>query len=421
MRQHFPFCLHRASSWILLAMLAIFFPALGFTQEQVLYSFTGTHGDGLYPFAPVTLVKGKLYGTTLDGGAGYGNVFQLNRNSNGTWTSKTLLSFQGSSGYAPGGYGPLGGLVGDAAGNLYGMTQAGGVHGYGVAFKLAPDGKGGWAETVLHPFNGFDGSQPVASLIFDNAGNLYGTTSFGGAKAYGRGNVFKLSPNSDGTWTESVLLTFNGADGWRPLGGLTFDAAGNLYGTTDEGGASGFFGNVYKLSPGSDGKWTETVLYSFDGNDGAYGIGNVVFDSAGNLYGTTFGGGGTSCEFGCGVVFELSPNSNGSWTYTVLYRFTGGSDGADPYAGLAIDQAGNLFGTTAFGGDFSACNVGCGVVFKLARDLQGQWAYTVLNSFNDSDGAAPESNLILGPTGLLLGTTVSGGSASGGVVFELAP
>lgn len=106
------------------------------------------------------------------------------------------------------------------------------------------------------------------------------------------------------------------------------------------------------MSPGANGKWTETVLYSFDGNDGAYGIGNVVFDKAGNLYGTTFGGGGTACEFGCGVVFELSPNSIGSWTYTVLYRFTGGSDGADPYAGLAIDAAGNLYGTATFGGRF---------------------------------------------------------------------
>ena len=419
MRQQFPVSLCGVSSWMIVAMLAVLFPALGFSQERVLYSFTGTHGDGQYPFAPVTVVKGKLYGTTLNGGTGYGNVFELSRNSSGDWTEKTLLSFQGSSGYSPGGYGPLGGLVADEAGNLYGTAQAGGVHGYGVVFKLAPDGKGGWIETVLYAFNGTDGSQPVASLTFDKAGNLYGTTSFGGARAYGRGNVFKLSPNPDGTWTESVLLTFNGADGWRPLGGLTFDAAGNLYGTTDEGGGHKYFGNVYKLSPGADGKWTETVLHSFDGTNGGYGIGNVVLDKAGNVYGTTFGGGGTACEFGCGVVFELSPNSNGTWTYSVLYRFTGASDGADPYAGLAIDEGGNLYGTTAFGGDF-VCLSGCGVVFKLARDQHDQWTYSVLNSFNVSDGTAPESNVILGPNGTLLGTTVSGGSGNG-VVFEVAP
>jgi uncharacterized repeat protein (TIGR03803 family) len=405
---------------MIVAMLVLFFPALGFSQERVLHAFTGTHGDGEYSFAPVTMVKGKLYGTTLNGGtAGSGTVFELSRNSTDRWTEKTLVSFDGSSGYSPGGYGPLGGVVADAAGNLYGMAQAGGVHGYGVVFKLAPDGKGGWTETVLHAFDGVDGSQPVASLVFDKAGNLYGTTSFGGAQAYGRGNVFKLSPNSDGTWTETVLLTFNGGNGWRPLGGLTFDAAGNLYGTTDEGGASGYFGNVYKLSPGANGKWTETVLYSFDGNDGAYGIGNVVLDRAGNLYGATFGGGGTSCEFGCGVVFELSPGSNGSWSYTVPYRFSGGSDGANPYAGLALDGAGNLYGTTAFGGDF-VCLDGCGVVFKLARDGQDQWSYTVLNSFEVTNGTGPESNVILGPAGMLFGTTVSGGNGNG-VVFELAP
>lgn len=409
-------------AWITLLVFSTSISISALSQDKVLHSFGSSPDDGASPFDAVTLVQGKLYGTTQSGGGGAhpgGTVFELSPSSNGTWTEKVLLRFQAPNGDAPDGYGPVAGLAADAAGNLYGTTEAGGVKAYGVIFKLAPDDKGGWRETVLHDFDGNDGWMPMASMIFDKAGILYGTTSRGGSRDGGAGNVFKLSPNSDGTWTETVLFTFNSADGSQPMGGLTFDAAGNLYGTTDVGGANRYFGNVYKLSPGADGKWTETVLYSFDGANGGYGIGNVVLDKAGNLYGTTFGGGDNACQFGCGVVFELSPSPNGTWTYTVLHRFTGGSDGADPYAGLTIDDAGNLYGTTGFGGDF-VCEAGCGVVFKLSRNQQGRWDYAVLDSFDDNDGAAPESNLILGPSGTLFGTSLGGGSARSGVVFELA-
>lgn len=417
---------HLIPTWFVLLILVVTIPISTFGQDKVLHRFGNTQNDGESPFAPVTLVKGTLYGTTQNGGGSQaaGTVYEVSRNSSGRWTGKVLLSFSYTP-YAPGGYAPQGGLVADAAGNLYGTTWGGGIYDYGVVFKLAPDGKGGWTETTLHAFNGTDGNQAVASLIFDQAGNLYGTTLIGGSRFGGNGNVFRLSPNSDGTWTETVLFKFNGENGSHPMGALTFDAAGNLYGTTDVGGAHNYFGNVYKLTRGKHGKWTETVLHSFNGADGGYGIGNVVFDTAGNLYGTTFGGGGTACEFGCGVVFELSPNSNGAWTYTVLYRFSGGSDGADPYAGLTIDDTGNLYGTTGFGGNFSVCGDGCGVVFKLSSNKKGEWTYTVLNSFDDSDGAVPESNVILGPSGTLFGTTLGGGGgklcgAGCGTVFKLS-
>ena len=226
-----------------------------------------------------------------------------------------------------------------------------------------------WNEKVLHNFNGSDGSASRSGLIFDAAGNLYGTTYTGGT--YNYGTVFELSPMVDGGWSETVLHNFNnnGSDGWGPLSALTFDAAGNLYGTTAQGGTYSCgklgCGTVFELSPMPGGGWMETVLYSFgNGTDGVYPIyGALIFDAAGNLYGTTSSGGTHNCQGigGCGTVFKLSPTG----TETVLYSFDH-YDG--DWAGLIFDATGNLYGTTEYGGT-NQCDgplPGCGTVFELS-------------------------------------------------------
>ena len=187
-----------------------------------------------------------------------------------------------------GGYFPAGGLIFDAAGNLYGTTFGGGAYGWGTVFELTPSGDGSWTKRVLHSFNRSDGGQLEGGLIFDAAGNLYGTTSGGGV--YGYGTVFKLTPNGDGSWVESVLYSFGHKrhDGAWPLSSLTFDAAGNLYGTTNSYGAHGF-GTVFELTPNGDGSWTESVLHSFNSSHG-YPYAGLIFDTVGNLYGTTYYG-----------------------------------------------------------------------------------------------------------------------------------
>ena len=252
---------------------------------------------------------------------------------------------------------------------------------------------------MLYSFTGSDGSEPFAGLIADSSGNLYGTTQSGGASG-GHGVVFKLSPSG----TETVLHTFTGgSDGGIPRAGLIADTGGNLYGTTAGGGASNA-GTVFKLSPSG----TETVLYSFTGSDGSGPFAGLIADSSGNLYGTTQSGGASG---GHGVVFKLSPGG----TETVLYSFTGGSDGGTPRAGLIADSSGNLYGTTQFGGP-GCGGVGCGVVFKLSPS----GTETVLYSFTGSDGSGPFPGLIADSSGNLYGTTLSGGASGGhGVVFKL--
>jgi uncharacterized repeat protein (TIGR03803 family) len=307
---------------------------------------------------------------------------------------KVLHRFHGANGTNP-----YAGLILDAAGNLYGTTYYGGASGDGTVFKLAPNQDGSWTESVLHSFNRSDGWSPQAGLIFDAAGNLYGTTVVGGASS--DGTVFKLAPNQDGSWTESVLHSFNGSDGWVPYAGLIFDAAGNLYGTTVEGGDTNV-GTVFKLAPNQDGSWTESVLHSFHGSDGAYPYAGLIFDAAGNLYGTTVEG-----DTNVGTVFKLAPNQDGSWTESVLHSFNG-RNGQYPYAGLIFDAAGNLYGTT-YGGGASAD----GTVFELAPNQDGSWTESMLHSFHGSDGERPRAGLIFDAAGNLYGTTAGGGGASG--------
>jgi uncharacterized repeat protein (TIGR03803 family) len=276
-----------------------------------------------------------------------------------TGPEQVLYAFQGGTDGAF----PSGPLISDSSGNLYGTTGGGSGNGSGTVFELRSSGSGGWTETVLYSFQGgSDGAAPNSPLIFDQAGNLYGTTFGGGA--YQQGTVFKLSPNGSGGWTESILYSFGAytSDGLQPDGGLIFDQSGNLYGTTSGGGPNicsrySNCGTVFQLSPNGSGGWTETLLYSFQGgSDGGQPNSPLIFDRAGNLYGTTTYGGGTPCvDFnvgsGCGTAFELSPNGRGGWTETIVYAFQGNSDGTFPSAGLIFDQSGNLYGTTSLGGD----------------------------------------------------------------------
>ncbi|MGB6675528.1 MAG: choice-of-anchor tandem repeat GloVer-containing protein [Terriglobales bacterium] len=410
--------------------------------ETALYSFKG-RSDGKSPLAGVVFdQKGNLYGTTSGGGLynegcyGYdstcGVVFEITPEGQET----VLYAFCAKANCTDGDY-PSDAPVFDQKGSLYGTTLNGGAHGQGVVFKLAPDGK----ETVLHSFcakggtNCTDGALPAAPLVFDQKGNLYGTTAGGGAHSFGV--VFKLSPKG----VESVLYSFcakggtHCTDGSEPYAGLTFDRSGNLYGMTTVGGSIHSCGLgcgdgvVFKLTP--EGK--ETVLYTFctlancaDGSRSGEGAG-VIFDQEGNLYGTTIVGGRikSECVYGCGVVFKLTPEGK----EIVLYKFcalTNCTDGWDPDAGVIFDQKGNLYGTTGGGGFYNNkyCRYGgCGVAFKLAPNRKE----TVLHTFcakggtNCSDGANPSAGIIFDRKGNLYGTTALGGGYSSGVVFKVTP
>ena len=335
--------------------------ANGKWTEAVLHNFQGG-ADGKYPYGGVTMdAKGNLYGTTVSGGNGgtcsgdgCGIIYKLTLSGN-SWPESVLYSFTGGAD----GAGPGGGVVFDKKGNLYGTTPDGGdVNGCGcgVIYQLAPTRSGGWKQKVIHTFTGGnDGSTgSLGSLFIDKAGNVYGVAELGGAHA--AGTAFKLSLVS-GKWKMSILDEFTGTPhAGFPYGGLISDSTGSLYGTTYYGGANGL-GSVFKLTKGANGKWTENDLYSFkSGTDGDSPTSTLVFDGHGNLYGTTSAGGDSN---GDGTVFKLTPASGGKWNESVVYRFKNNPDGSQPYYGMTLDKADNLYGTTAIGG------VGSGVVFKL--------------------------------------------------------
>ncbi len=315
---------------------------------------------GRYPLGRVVFgPDGTLYGTTLAGGSGHGTVYNLRPPATGCratfclWTGTVIYSFTGGlDGDGPYEVDP----VFDQAGDLYGTTATGGTNDDGVVFKLTPSG-GGWTESVIHSFSGDDGMGPESGLIVDSAGNLYGTTSGGGAN--GAGAIYQLAPSGSG-WNERVLYSFEGAaDGGAPFGALIFDRAGNLYGTTSTGGyGSGYGGTVFELSP-SGGSWTINVLYELSGLPGCGPEGNVAVDATGHLYGIT------SCDGANlnGSVFKLTP-AMGRWTYTSLHDFTGGSDGGYPLGGITLDAHGNVYGTTERGGE-DCLPVGCGNVWEV--------------------------------------------------------
>lgn len=371
---------------------------------SVIHNFTNEGKDGASPYGgPILDAEGNLYGTTYLGGIyGNGSVYRLSP-SGSSWKYTSLYSF----GPEPDGAGPaFGSLAMGPNGSLFGTTEGGGY--FGTDFEIC-NCKG--REVEVHQFGqGTDGAQPIGGVVLDSAGNFYGTTSLGGT--YGNGTIFeetlsggKIGKKS-GTWTETVIYNFKGGkDGTNPPAGVTLDAQGNLYGTTSLGGAHGY-GVVYKLSHHRSG-WKQTVLYTFQGlSDGQYPVGGVILDQAGNLYGTTFdggvNGGGTVYELspsgkgwtftalysltgiyggpynkltlangniygftqagganGLGSIFMLVP-ANGGWTFTDLYDFVGGSEGEQPYGSVAVDSVGNIFGTANVGGSKNQ-----GLVFEI--------------------------------------------------------
>ena len=277
---------------------------------------------------------------------------------------------------------------------------------------MAPNGDGTWTERVIASM-----FRPSGGLIFDASGDIYGVEEVGGAFDYGK--VFELTPNSDGTWTENDLYSFaDGSDGKYPSDGLIFDAAGNIYGVAAGGGPPPNWGLIFKLTPNLDESWTESVLYRFTGGkDGGSPASRMILDAAGNLYGTTGGGGNLNCNrpYGCGVVFKLDTSGKES----VLHTFAG-HPAADPSGGLIFDGLGNLYGT-AYSGDGGAHNGGA--VFKLTPSSHGGWAYSVLHAFQGKPALHPTGRLVLDKAGNLYGTTQECGGGMGcyGVVFEITP
>ncbi len=405
---------------ILFALTVVTSPAAQAQTYNVLYNFTGGL-DGAHPYAGVTMdAAGNLYGTANAGGDltcnpphGCGTVYALKHRGSGL-VFNPLYTF----GVGPDGGIPAAPVVFGPDGALYSTTSYGGTNGRGTVFKLRPSPTAcktaicPWSENLLYSFQGGangDGSNPIG-LVFDHAGNIYGTTSGGGS--YGGGTVYQLTPSGNGG-TESVLHAFGGAgDGSLPYRSvMIFDNGGNLYGTTALGGSNSY-GTVFQLTPSGSG-WTEKVIYNFtDGNDGGYPYAGLILNQSGNLYGATTDGG----TGGGGTVFELSP-SGGGWTYSVLYSITGPlGDQCGPAWALIMDAGGSLYDTTQCDG---ANNLGS--VFKLTN-TGGIWTYTLLHDFtNGNDGGYPASSVTLDASGNLYGTTGYGGANGQGVVWKITP
>jgi uncharacterized repeat protein (TIGR03803 family) len=383
-------------------------PSLALAADQgdkVLYSFP-TFGTG-FPYGNVLRESGALVGTASGEGnnrSPYGQIFMLRRSGN-SWTAKKLAGFNGQNGATP-----LDGLTGGSKGTYYGTTSKGGAYGQGMVFELSKSGQD-WSENILYAFQGGkDGAYPGGRLVVGK-GVLYG------ADSGGDGEVFQLKP-TPGSWTKIVLHAFGGRDGKSPTGGLIRDpGTGNLYGSTYKGGASGC-GTVFALTP-SAGQWKFQTIYSFQcGSDGANPDSELIEDSSGALYGTTYAGGYLSCgngSTGCGTVFRLAQGKTG-WHESVVHAFAG-SDGAYPqdHGGLAMDEAGTtIYGTVSQGGQYYR-----GAVFKVSTSGT---AYAVVHSFGGAgDGEYPQGGVTLDrTTGTLYGTTFSGGAYGYRTVYQIA-
>jgi uncharacterized repeat protein (TIGR03803 family) len=405
-----------------IAALTLASSAWAGVNEKVVYTFGGSNG-AIPQSKLVYTSSGELFGTTEIGGNtatcpntnGCGVVFELSAPNHGVRNYRLLYVFNGGTGD---GQLPLGNIVFDGAGNLYGVTEFGGPgagsYGGGTVYKLSPAGGGLWTETVIHTFgSGSDGLWPLAGLTADAAGNLYGTTSVGGTN--NSGTVYKLTPNSDGSWSETILYSFGphqGADGYSPAGEVILDATGNIYGTTVLGGTLNF-GLVFELSPNS-GAYTETILYSFTGHkdQGQPGF-PLWMDATGNLYGTNGG-----VKTGNGAVFKLTRNSDGSWTETTIHRFDPyhNNDGGSPSSGLTVDASGSLWGTTLAGG-----TNGAGTVYLLLPRTGGGWSYHVIYNFDGVSQAWPTAGVTLGPGHTLFGVTGDDTVPYSGGVYEITP
>lgn len=395
---------------ILCACFAVIFGTALFAQAQTLtnlHTFTGGP-DGYEPYAGVTLdQQGRIYGTAYQGGShGDGVVFRLVR-QNGAWVFSPIYIF-GSRDHD--GNTPFSRVVFGPGGLLYGTTFSGGAGNSGTVFSLQPPITAcksflcPWTETILYSFTGAgDGGGPAyGDLAFDQAGNIYGTTISGGSS--NQGVVFKLT-RSGGSWTESVLWNFTGqGDGANPVSGVTFDNAGNLYGTTSTYG-SGYSGAVYELSPTQSG-WSETTLYSFTFETGA-GSGGLVMDAHGNLFGITGG-----LDGGVSAAYELTPQ-NGSWSFSLIQNF--GNEYIGAIAAPTFDSQGNLYGSLpTTNSDLT------GEIFKLTPS-GNQWIYSAFYQFDGSSAGAPLGGVTFDASGNMYGTGLDGGSDYDGTVWKITP
>lgn len=379
-------------------------------SEQVIYSFPSPGPQGYWPATQLVYRSGKFFGTTNNGGeevCNCGVVFELAPKTGGGWNYKVLHVFQGS----PDGASPVGNIVFDSAGNLYGAAPFGGNYSSrGTVFELSPNANGSWTYNTLHSFgNTGDGSYP-AGLAIDAAGNLYGPAGSGGAN--NAGAIFKLAPGTDGAWTESLIYSFSGpTDGAGPNANLAIDTFGDLYGTTYNSGPNNL-GTVFELTPGIDGDWTESTLFS---PYSSLGIAiTLTLDASGNVYCTTYPASGSE---NLGAVFELTSNSDGSWLDTTLHTFIKSKGGQYPKGALAVSTNGILYGTTQFGG---ANNFG--IIYTLKPGSNGTWVFNDLYSFagGTTDGQGPLEGVTL-VSGSLYGTTINGGEYSNGAIFKLTP
>ena len=390
--------------------LVLFAPSAAAQSYTVIHNFAAA--DGASPGAGVVEdAAGHLYGTTMGGGTGNcngggcGTVYQLNKTSSG-WSEKVLHSFQGNDGDFPSSLVTL-----DANGNVFTTAEQCLSGCDGTVIELTPQQNGSWSETVLHSFTGTpDGNLPDTGLLLDpSTGTLYGATEAGGAESYGA--VYALA--GLGYSGYSLAYSFPGrrslrADGNPPSQTLVRDTAGNLYGTGSDNLGQG---TIFELSPNEQGGWAETILYRFSNYvDGEEPFGGLTIDSAGNLYGATYGGG----LYQFGVIYKLAPTSNGSWTYNVIYAFRGGNDGSYGSSRPTLDAAGNLYGTTQYGGTGYD-----GTVFKLTL-AQGQWTKSILHNFRGLDGGIPQlCSVWVDSHGAVFGTTLAGGEFGRGVVYQI--
>lgn len=380
---------------------------------SVLHNFTG-QGDGSTPLAGVTIdARGNFYGTTSTSSQyGFGNVYRM-VHSGSNWSFSVLYSFEGETLFTLDGAQPYSRVTIGPDGALYGTTHLGGngqgcreLHGCGTVYNLRQSIDGAWTEKMIFQFGYYDGYGPLyGDVVFDQAGNLYGSTPYGGANLMG--TVYRLIPDN-GAWVETVVHSFVGPDGSTPLNGPTADSAGNLYGATSGGGESGF-GTVYRLRALSS-SWAEGVLHSFQGGgDGVGPSSGIVLDQGGNLYGVTQAA-GTGAG---GTAFELTPMSGGGWGFSTLFGFLGATP-AGSYRTLVSDSVGNLYGTTA--GDGARQH---GSIFKLTRS-NGIWVYTSLHDFTGgADGGFPYGILSIDAAGNVYGTASAGGMHGNGVLFEI--
>ena len=372
------------------ALLLFASSAFSAAREEVLHSFSGVVSGGAT--AMIFDSAGNLYGTANPYYSG-GGVFKLSPGTNGQWTNQILYLFKdGYDGAYPSG------LIMDSRGNLYGTTWQAGYYQCGTVFELSPNSAGRWDFSVLHAFD-CTHSWGTFGVVLDAAGNLYGGTLGGGL--YGAGTAFELARDSGGNWQYNTIFNFSNHG---PQTNLVFDPEGNLYGANYSG--------LFELSLQADGSWVESSTYSFTTMEGIAPAGQLTRDSTGNIYFTNGGGG----EFYYGTALRLSPQSGGTWLSTVVHSFGATlSDGRNPVSGLALDQAGNLYGTTVSGGRLKG-----GTVFRFTSNSNGQWTESILYNFaTGNDGYQPQTGIVLDQKGNIYGATTWGGTSNQGVVFKV--